>query len=245
MNWWEQWKVTIYSVTSELEQLAHKKQHQTRDSLHAHMHMVAANAIENLTSKGATAMLTKAHKRINDWETQQTQAKRRQRVTYGVNIAEHLHPSYLNQTNEQKPKTKIPHLQKHEVHEYFPHLTPPIERGDLELQPSSTNRGEPSRASGDTPPPPDLTQNDLELQEEIPKFYENLYKNEEPDHLAMSQVIQLLTQKQVASWQACEGPITEEELRFVVKRLTMASPQAQMAYRMNITRNIQMTYPHS
>ena len=139
MDWWEQWKVDIYSVTSELEQLAHKKQHQTRDSLHAHMHMVATNAIENPTSKGATAMLTKAHKRINDWENQHTQAKRSQRVTYGVNIAEHLHPSYLNQTKEQKPKAKIPHLQRHEVHEYFPHLTPPIEGGGLEQQPSNTN----------------------------------------------------------------------------------------------------------
>ena len=53
-----------------------------------------------------------------------------------------------------------------------------------------------------------MTQNEAEIQEEIFKFYENLYKGnkaEEPDQQAMDQILQLLRNKKVASWKVCEG----------------------------------------
>ena len=93
-KWWEEWKVSLYKFTSDLEHQTHRKQHQERESLHIYMHLASQNAIDNPTSKGATSMLNKAHKRVHDWENQQAQAKRRQRVAYGVNVAEHLHPSF-------------------------------------------------------------------------------------------------------------------------------------------------------
>ena len=163
-------------------------------------------------------MPNKAHKRINDRENQQANPTRRQRLAYSVNVAEHLHPSFLNQTKGPRTRAKIPPLHKHEVQEYFPHLATPHNGETQRPTPCNELGSTHGMASGDNPPPPEMTQTELELQEEILKFYENLYKNEEPDHQAMATVIQLLTQKQVASWKVCEGKITEQELEFVVNK---------------------------
>ena len=107
VEWWEEWETTLYDATSELQHLAHKKQHQERDSLHTYIHIVSNYVNDNPTSKGATNMLNKAHKRIHDWENQQAMATKRQRVSYSVNVAEHLHPSYLGQTRDPRTKARI------------------------------------------------------------------------------------------------------------------------------------------
>ena len=63
-----------------------------------------------------------------------------------------------------------------------------------------------------------MTQNEAEIQEEVLKFYENLYKTKQPNQQAMDKILQLLRNKKVASWKACEGRITEEELKKVIDK---------------------------
>ena len=95
-EWWEQWKVQAYDQSIKVEASANKKIHQARDSLHIHMQLVADNVVEKPTSKGATNMLKQAQKRVHEWENLQLLIKKRQRIAYGVNIAEQLHPGFLN-----------------------------------------------------------------------------------------------------------------------------------------------------
>jgi hypothetical protein len=163
-------------------------------------------------------MLKHAYKRVNDWENQQLLTNKRQRISYGVNVAEQLNPKYLKQTEGPRKRTNIPPLQKHKIEEYFPHMSPPTHI--QQTQQTSDNQTTAQEPNTD-PPKKNKTQDAQELQEEILKFYENLYKNENPDPQAMAQVMKLLSEKQVASWKVCEGKITEEELAIVVKKCNL------------------------
>ena len=148
-EWWEVWKLQVIELAKTLEDKlsllksrAERQATQQAKLAHefaaAHPGPAAQSAVAEATLQIDTLHDTMAHR------------GKKARLTYGVDVACHMHPAFLAQAKEAHSKTTIPHLQRWDT--YF----------------------------GLNPKVVSMTQCEADKLEEATKFYNELYTYERP-----------------------------------------------------------------
>ena len=185
-QWWEEWKATLstaakcHTATLDLKRSKQQKDAEVASRLAHKFAALNPGEAGHSALQGAKRAVDQLH------ETLAYQSKKA-RLTYGIQIASHMHPAFLSQAKEAHARAAMPSLDTYDS--YF----------DAPSTPLPPARFGPQGPTSSTPTATGQATTDAEKLQECNKFYQGLYQYESPDHTDLEKVMEALGDKKLTT----------------------------------------------
>jgi hypothetical protein len=193
IQFWEKWKEMLALEAAKYTHNLQKAGGKSKAKLTKQMEWLADFQAQHPKHSQVYKITKRFKQQLEENNKKEVKQQADNSLSYGINLADSMHPAFLRQTNEKTARTVIRRL--HTCDKYFPK--------QYESKVPKTLTGQ-------------VADNE-QICKEVEKFFKQLYKYERPDLDASQYVKAITAEGKVSNPQICEGPATTSEIKRIIE----------------------------